>query len=467
LEEFLGNAILDTLLSVSDEGIHVIDRNGITVFYNASMERLEGLHRQKVLNRKLLDVFPSLNEETSTLLKVLNSGIAIRDKVQTYINNMGRTITTVNTTVPIKYNGETIGALEIARDITVLTEVSEKMLLLNETAQPAAGRSLFSFDDIVGESGCFRNAIDLAKKVAPSSSTVLLIGETGTGKELFAQSIHTASPRKKHNFIAQNCAALPESLLEGLMFGTTKGAFTGAADRPGIFEMAHRGTLLLDEINSMGLNLQAKLLRVLQEGSVRRIGGRESIPVDVRIIATTNLDPKELVIRGDLRPDLYYRLSTFPIEIPPLRDRKEDIPALISHFLSKYNRILGSGIQGISGEIEAALKQYNWPGNVRELENVIQASANMALTDEVIRFEHLPQYIYRIITGTENRRLNRLENYDFEVPVERYLEQVEKRILEEALETSGYNISRAAKKLSMKRQLLQYKIKKYSIEIKR
>jgi arginine utilization regulatory protein len=467
LDNILTSAIINTLLSVTEEGIHVIDRNGVTIFYNRSMARLEGLDEDKVVNRKLLDVFPSLTEETSTLLNALNTGNPIKDKVQTYINNMGRVITTVNTTVPIKVNGKVLGAIEIARDITVLTEISEKLVLLNEGVPFNAGKNLFTFHDIVGQSSKIKTCVNLAKKVASSGSTVLLIGETGTGKELFAQSIHNASPRKNKPFIAQNCAALPESLLEGLMFGTTRGAFTGATDRPGLFEMAHNGTLLLDEINSMGFNLQAKLLRVLQDNCVRRVGGRENIPVNVRIIATTNYDPEMLVKKGELRPDLYYRLNTFPIEIPPLRERKEDIPLLISHFLSKYNRLLGSSIKKVSPEIESALNQYNWPGNVRELENVIQASANMAMSEETIRPEHLPQYIYRILTGSHDNRMERVDEYNYEIPVEEYLEQIERKILEKALAENGYNISQTARKLSTKRQLLQYKIKKYNIELNR
>lgn len=457
-------AIFYTLSSITDQGIHVIDKEGRTIFYNDSMALLEGLDKEKVLDRSLLEIFPSLTEETSTLLRALKTGCSIVDRVQTYVNNQGRTITTINTSVPVKLRGEIVGALEIARDITVLTELSEKVILLQQREKSETKNAYYTFEDIIGDSPKLKEAIKLAKKVAPSSSTVLLIGETGTGKELFAQSIHSASPRRHKPFIAQNCAAIPEGLLEGLLFGTTKGAFTGATDRPGLFEMADGGTLLLDEINSMGLNLQAKLLRVLQDSTIRRIGGSQDIRVNVRIIATTNSDPEELVRKEELRPDLYYRLNTFPIEIPALRERKEDIPLLIGHFIAKYNSILGSRIKKASPQIENLLKKYNWPGNVRELENVIQASANLALGEDELKPEHLPQYLLRILTQSKDAGESP-EVYDYSVPLNEYIQQVEKQILEKALEESNYNISQTARRLSIKRQLLQYKIKKYGIEL--
>lgn len=457
--------ILDVLFSVIDEGIHVIDNNAKTVYYNNSMARLEELDKDKVLNKNFNSIFPSLNEETSTLLKSLKTGQPITDKIQTYVNNQGRVITTINTTVPIKADGKILGALEIARDITVLTQMSQKLVLLQRKVKQDTSKCFFAFKDIVGKSAKLKEALRLAEKVASSSSTVLIIGETGTGKELFAQGIHNNSPRRNKPFIAQNCAALPESLLEGLLFGTTKGTFTGAADRPGIFEMADGGTLLLDELNSMGPNLQAKLLRVLQNSIVRRVGGDKDIHVNVRIIATTNTDPKELIRNGELRPDLYYRLNTFPIEVPALRERKEDIPLLVNHFIAKYNKILGSRIKKASPEIDNLFNEYNWPGNVRELENAIQASANIAVTDEILRPEHLPQNILRVLAQSNNCNTKRATEYNYQIPFEEYLEQIEKEVLEKTLVENNYNISQAARKLSIKRQLLQYKIKKYKLQL--
>jgi len=348
LEDFF-HEILDIL----DVGIHIVDANGNTVFYNTAMGRLERLDPANVIGKNLLEVFPSLNRETSTLLDVLNTGKTILDRVQTYFNFKGQEITAINTTCPLKKGKEIVGAMEIAKDITQLKELSEKMVFLQDSTKNKVSRdkechpfTRFTFDDIIGESQEIKKAIFMAGKAAQTSSQVLIYGETGTGKELFAQSIHNASVRRKRPFIAQNCAALPESLLEGILFGTVKGSFTGAIDRPGLFEQADGGTLLLDEINSMGVDLQAKLLRALQEGVVRRVGDTDIRRVDTRIIATANEDPVESIKNGIIRKDLFYRLGVVYIKIPPLRERREDIPVLTKYFINRLNDKLGKKVMG-------------------------------------------------------------------------------------------------------------------------
>ncbi len=473
-----------------DVGIHIIDADGHTVLYNDAMSHLERLTQANVMGKNLLEVFPSLNRETSTLFYVLKTGKPIVDRAQTYLNFKGQKITTVNTTYPLKKDEKTVGAMEIAKDITKLKELSEKVVFLQNSAKKKVSQkrhpfTRYTFNDIIGESQQIKKTIFMAKKAAQTASQVLIYGETGTGKELFAQSIHNASSRRNQAFIAQNCAALPESLLEGILFGTVKGGFTGAIDRPGLFEEADGGTLMLDEINSMGINLQAKLLRILQEGTVRRVGGTNVIPTNVRIITTTNEDPIESVKKGNIRKDLFYRLGVVYIKIPTLRERREDIPVLAKCFINILNDKLGKNVLGVSHQVMDVFMNYKWPGNVRELENAIEGSMNMLSDESYIDIEHLPFYIsdqykhksnlskgfkskieeeavYGNISLNDHMlNTDSLNNLDF--PLNEVMDGIEREIIIETLKTCGGNITKSAEKLKIKRQTLQYKMKKYSL----
>jgi len=461
-------SIIDTILKNIDIGIHVVDSSGKTIIYNQAMADMEGLDTNEVMGKSILEIFPSLTPETSTLLTVLKMGKPIYNKYQTYLNNKGKQISTLNSTIPIRISQGKIGALEIAKNITKEKELSDKLVYLHQelASKDIDGSSLkgYTFRNLIGEDEKFLNAVEIARKTAMSSSTVLIYGETGTGKELFAQSIHNESSRKHKPLIAQNCAALPESLLEGILFGTVKGSFTGAINRPGLFEQANGGTLMLDEINSMGHQLQAKLLRVLQEGNIRRIGGLSDIPVDVRILATTNEDPLVLLQKGILRKDLYYRLNVISVSIPPLRERKTDIMLLTDHFIKKYNNILQKDIWYVSNEVKEAFLNYNWPGNVRELENIIESAINMVNRGHVIKPEHISQEMCEVMfkAGKNNHYLNLNEDQ----PLDRIVAEVEKGLILEALQKCENNISRSAEMLGLKRQTLQHKLKKYDINIK-
>ena len=255
----------------------------------------------------------------------------------------------------------------------------------------------YNFDDIIGPSEVMQRVIDLGRHVARGMSTILIYGETGTGKELFAQAIHNESERCHKPFVAINCGALPASLIESSLFGYVEGAFTGAkrGGAPGIFEQAQEGTIFLDEISEMELNLQAKLLRVLQEKEVTRIGGNKPIPVDVRVLASTNKDLEQMVREGKFRSDLYFRLNVVQLKIPPLRERASDIPHLVMHFIRKYNALLGKYVTDIEEEALAILMQYSWPGNVRELQNCIEHAINMVKDEQKIAVGHLPSYLRR------------------------------------------------------------------------
>ncbi|MTI66488.1 MAG: PAS domain S-box protein [Firmicutes bacterium] len=461
--------IMQNILHHLDDGIHVIDKDGKTIIYNEAMAKLEGIEREKILGNPLLSIFPSLDEDSSTLLTVMKTGRPLINKVQTYLNYKGEKITTINTTVPLFEDDIKYGALEIARDITDIKELSEQLVdlqqeLLSEEDNNSedSKKKKYTFKNIIGNSTEIKRALDVAKKASNTPSSVLIYGETGTGKELFAQSIHHCGYRKNKPFVAQNCAALPEALLEGILFGTVKGGFTGAIDRPGLFEQANKGTLLLDEINSMGLTLQSKLLRVLQEGYIRRVGDTKEIPVDVRIIATTNEPPRKAIENGSLRKDLFYRLSVINVYIPSLKERQEDISLLCDYFINKYNKILNKNITEVSQRVSKLFKTYDWPGNVREFQNVIEGAMNYVKKDDnIIKTEHIPYYI-RDYKGNTNDKI--IERVDFNNSLPEILTNIEKRIILTKLKSENFNISKAARELKVKRQTLQHKIKKYDLK---
>lgn len=454
--------MLQAILGAIDEGIHVVDADGITIFYNHVAAKLDGLTAEEVLGKPLLEVFPSLDRESSTLLRVIESGESIYNQPQVYKNWKGVRVETINTTLPVRVGKRLVGAVEVAKDIGKLKELSERLVDLQakiskpkRTKRTNEGLS-FHFDDILTCSERMNQLKERARRAARTSSPILIYGETGTGKELFVQSIHQESTRCMKPFIAQNCAALPSSLLESLLFGTTKGSFTGADDRPGLFELADGGTLFLDELNSMPLDLQAKLLRVLQDGQIRRIGGSRQSKVDVRVIAAVNEPPQSLVQQGRMRTDLYYRINVVSFELPPLRQRREDIGLLVRHFLDKFNQQFGMDVRAVSAEVERLFAVYGWPGNVRELEHVIEAAMNMVDSD-TIELEHLPPHLLERLHG-----LAATEPVSFQVepgkPLPDLVRELEERVIQEALKATEGNVLRAAKRLGIPRQTLQYKL---------
>lgn len=461
-------SILETIIENINAGIHVVDYKGRTIFYNKFMSELEGLNVNEVMGKGLLDIFPSLTEDTSTLLTVMKTKKPIYLTNQTYLNSYGKQINTINSTIPFKISPDRYGAVEIAKDITKEKELLRKLEILQQELvrndSDTEDIKGYTFKSLIGEDDEFLNTISIARTASKSSSTVLIYGETGTGKELFAQSIHNESSRRRKPLIAQNCAAIPESLLEGILFGTTKGSFTGAINRPGLFEQADGGTLLLDEINSMGLPLQAKLLRVLQEGYIRRIGGLVDIPCDVRIIATTNIEPLKAIEQNALRKDLYYRLNVISIRIPPLRARKQDIPLLAEHFVKKYNLILQKDVWNVSNEVKNAFIHYDWPGNIRELENTIESAMNMVEKEHMLKMEHFSTKIKDMFPEAKSKEDIEYILHDNK-PLEQILYDIEKKLITHALKENSYNITKSAKKLGIKRQSLQHKIKKYKIKI--
>ena len=450
------------ILDYIEEGIHIIDKNGRIIYYNLFAQTIDGVDRDKAISRHLLEIYPSLTYETSTLLTVMKTGKPIFKEEQTFINYKGEKITTINSSIPIKNNGKTLGALEISKDITQVRKMSEAIVDLQSklynSKTPSKSKveetAKYTFIDIIGENKEMLKLKKISLKAAETDAPVLIYGETGTGKELFVHSIHNSSHRKYKPFITQNCAALPANLLEGILFGTVKGGFTGAEDRQGLFELAHGGTLFLDEINSMPLELQSKLLRVLQDGSIRPVGDTKTINVDVRIITATNISPEEAIKHKLLRKDLYYRLNVINFTIPPLKERKDDIPILTDYFIKKFNRKLGKSFRGVSDEVMRIFNIYSWEGNVRELENVIEGI--MSIYDvETIELEHLP---------AKFQRYNNKGKGLVESSLKEILEETERNLILKGLEETDYNISHTADLLKIPRQTLQYKITKYNLK---
>jgi arginine utilization regulatory protein len=456
------NKIYQQVVDEIDIGIHVVNADGKTIIYNKKMKEIESMEMEDVLDKNLLDVFSFGQNSDSTLLEALRKGKSIQNAKQTYYNNKGQEITTINNTFPIIDNEVQIGAVEIARDVTKY----ERLLRENLLKQ---GNTRFTFESIIGNSDKIQEVIAASKRATRTNSSILIIGETGTGKELFAQSIHNGSNRSNKPFISQNCAALPDSLIEGILFGTKKGAFTGSIERPGLFEEADGGTLLLDEINSLNPSLQAKLLRVLQEKVVRRVGDTKDREVDVRIIATINEDPIDAISKERLRKDLYYRLSVVTLFIPPLKERKQDINELVQFFIDKYNHLFAMNVKSISEEVLQMFMEYEWPGNVRELEHIIEGSMNLMEHEEIITYSYLPiqfrnkpQFQQELSTTPNDLNLMLQKEKNIR-PFEEYMEEAETYYLKRVLQHHNFNITKAAEALGMSRQNLQYRIKKWKI----
>jgi Nif-specific regulatory protein len=318
----------------------------------------------------------------------------------------------------------------------------------------------YDFSNIIGTSQSIRRIFDIISKVADTDGTVLISGESGTGKELIARAIHYNSSRADKPMVVVNCGAIPEELLESELFGHEKGAFTGAyKTRIGRFELANGGTFFLDEISEMSPALQVKLLRVLQEQKFERVGGTRTIHVDVRIIAATNKNLTEAVNKGKFREDLYYRLNVIPIRVPPLRQRKSDIPLLVDHFLKKFQKKRERRIKGFSPEAMDVLMSYSWPGNVRELENVIKR-LTILCENEVVQLQDLPEHIYRPEEAPKTQDLIQDRRIDLSEAVKDY----EKRLILEALEKSNWVKSKAAKLLNINRTTLVEKMKRQNLE---
>ena len=451
---------LKSAVEFIDDGIHIIDASGKIIYYNQAAKELDEVDVDKAIGRHILEVYPSLDIESSTLLQVMKTCKPIYNVEQNFTNYKGNVISTINTSLPIVYNSKIIGAVEISKNITRVKELSEEIVKLkNAMLEPKKQSNQkqttqYTFLDIVGNSKEIHRLKALGLKAAAADSPVLVAGPTGTGKELMVQSIHSASKRKNKPFIAQNCAAIPANLLESILFGSVKGSFTGAENRAGLFELANGGTLFLDEINSMPIELQAKLLRVIQDGNLRRVGSTSTVNVDVRIISAINVPIDSVVSLGQIRQDLFYRLSVITLDIPRLSKRVEDIPPLVSYFIDKFNRKYGKHFSGVSDQVMGLFFEYEWPGNVRELEHTLESAISL-YDGELIHTEHLPYQYKGKLQQAENQ-----EELTSIYSLKEAMDQYEADIIHKVMQNTDNNISKAAKLLNIPRQTLQYKLKK-------
>ena len=456
-------------------GVLIIDHNGLIVYYNKRLAELDELTPEEVLGYKIREVY-SVRDDDSPSMIALTSRRPVKGLLMHYKTARGRQISAFNHAYPLYADGVLYGAVCLVTDISSLTSqimTSAKQKTNAVQARPRP-ESKVRFESIIGKNPVFREAVDVAKVAAMGPSPVMLVGETGTGKDLFAKAIHDYGSRADKPFMAINCSAIPEALLEGILFGTAKGAFTGAVEKEGLLEHASGGTVFLDEINSMPLPLQAKLLRVMQDHRVRRVGGLSEKEVDLRIISASNINPLQAVEDKHLRPDLYYRLGVVQVTIPPLRERPEDIASLAQYFIDKVSRRLNKSITGISVQVMRSLMKRTWPGNVRELEHALESALNFASDGDQLSQSHFKRSSRHVgHSGHSGKQGQKIQDRpaasapwsmpNARMPLRQTLEEVERQRLLEALRSSGGQINTAAAELGISPQLLSYKIKKYDL----
>lgn len=454
---------VEQILSIYNylDGIMVTDKYGYVEYYVTFRPDVNNLKEKDILRKHITEVYPTLNEETSSILRVLKTGKPISNEFQTLITYKGQSIRAINTTMPIKDHDEIIGAVDVSRYIDSPYQRQAISLSLKESVEK---KNLYAVDDIVTNSRSMELIKERIPMIADTDSSVLIYGETGTGKELVAQSIHTASKRRNKKFVSQNCAAIPGNLLESILFGTTKGSYTGAENKPGLFEIASGGTLFLDEINSMEISVQPKILKAIEEKQVVRLGGYEPIKTDIKIVSAVNENPLQCIAENKLREDLFYRLSVVQLNIPPLRERINDLFYLVSHFINIYNTSMHCNLIGIDEEVETIFRGYNWPGNVRELKNVIEGAFNVA-SARFIQKKDLPEYLTRpfVLEEIGQNALMTVPAIPLKgISLEEALETYERELIEHAVAISK-NYVEAAKLLGITKQALNYKLRKYKL----
>lgn len=448
--------LLSAIINATQDAISVVDAQGKGLLINPAYTRLTGLTEKDVIGKPAT---VDIAEGESMHMQVLRTRKPVKN-VPMKVGPMRRQV--VVTVAPVIVDGELKGSVGVIHDVSEIIRLTEELERMKKIVRQLEAK--YTFNDVVASSPLMLQAVEQAKRVAPTSVTVLLRGESGTGKELFAHAIHSASPRKNKPFVRVNCAALSESLLESELFGYVDGAFTGAkkGGRRGLFEEANGGTLFLDEIGVMNLSLQASLLRVLQEKEIVRVGDSKPTPVDVRVIAATNVSLEQLVAEGRFREDLYYRLNVIPIFIPPLRQRIEDIPELCEHLLRKLNQEYGRSVAGVDEKVMEIFKSYRWPGNVRELENVLgRAIINMKYQEDIIKVEHLPPMGKAQIRGFQQGKPQHCNTEQAPETLKDAVEQAEREAIEKALKYTGYNKTKAARMLGISIRSLYYKMEKY------
>jgi PAS domain S-box-containing protein len=448
--------LLEAVIDATEDAISVADEKGNTIIVNSAYTRITGLPPEAVLNKP---VTVDIAEGDSMHLQILRTGKPVRN-VRMKVGPAKKEV--IVNVAPIFIDGTIHGSVGTIHDISEIMGLTDELAKARKLIRHLHAR--YTWSDIIGVSPAMIAAKDQARRAAETPATVLLRGESGTGKELFAHAIHNASTRQKGQFVRVNCAALSENLLESELFGYVEGAFTGAlkGGKKGLFEEANNGTIFLDEIGEISLSLQRKLLRVLQEREIVRVGSTVPVPVDVRIITATNANLEKKVKDGSFKGDLYYRLNVLPIDIPPLRTREEDIPRLVEHIIFRLNQEFGRQVMGMAPEAIAELEKYPWPGNVRELENILgRAMINMRPQERVMDTQHLPL----LERDKINEAFLALEQTTVVRPLGEIVADAERAAITRALTESGGNREKAAALLDVALRNLYYKIKKYGINV--
>ena len=498
-------------------GIFVTDEKSRALYMNPAQEAIDHIRSEQILGKRVTEVYAA-DDEFSLTAQCIKERRTIRNHTYCYYVNRDNMVMSVSTIFPLFQGSRLTGTICFVNSVAMSQKTYNSLAMDFEKRLGKKKKKNYGFQDIIGDEYEFKQVIKKARRSAETDSPVMIWGESGVGKELFAQAIHEEGPRKNAPFVPINCAAIPEALLEGLLFGTAKGAFTGAVEKTGLLESAHTGTVLLDELNSMPLPLQAKLLRVLQEKKVRRVGAITETPVDVRIISTLNVNPKKALAGGGLRKDLFYRLGVVILKVPPLRRRKLDIPLLCPVLLKKHRRLSGRKVY-IDDRVYTRFFNYHWPGNVRELEHVVEGALNIMGSGNRIMTKHVRDYFTEkyeedrgpssasqpsnqtpedmasllelgqkvleqqlAITQTMARNLStppRTPHHPMPdpgtdgfcgpeyqppaqgEPLKAYLERMEAAYIRSTLEKTDRNVSKSARLLDISPQNLHHKIKKY------
>ncbi len=446
--------MLEAIIQSSDEAITVVDEEGKGLMINPAYTRLTGMKAGDIYGKPATT---DISEGESMHMRVLRTRKPVRGVRQKVGPNRRDVIVNV---APVIVDGKIKGSVGVIHDMSEIQSLTDELHRARQIIRTLEAK--YSFTDIIGQSSEMNFAVEQAKLGASTPATVLLRGESGTGKELFAHAIHNGSNRKYNKFVRVNCAAISESLLESELFGYEEGAFSGAkkGGKRGLFEEGNGGSIFLDEIGELSGDTQAKLLRVLQENEIIRVGGTKSVPINVRVIAATNVNLEKRIIDGSFREDLYYRINRLPIFIPPLRERKEDLSLLCEHLIQKLNQDYGRNIEGITEPAIRFLKEYDWPGNVRELENILgRAIIHLSFHESWINVEAIPP----LGTGVSKPSKPREQSVP-EHTLQKQMDEFEKEVIRTTLTHCNHNKTKTAKILGISLRNLYYKLDKYNFE---
>lgn len=446
--------MLEAIIHSSDEAISVADEDGNGLIINPAYTRITGLKESDIIGKPASS---DISEGESMHMKVLETRRPVR-RVRMKVGP-GKKDVLVNV-APVIVDGKIKGSVGVLHDVSEIQSLTSELKRARQIIRNLEAK--YTFDDIIGTSPEMKLALEQGKVGARTPATVLLRGASGTGKELFAHAIHNESDRKHHKFIRVNCAAIAESILESELFGYEEGAFSGAkhGGKKGLFEEANMGSIFLDEIGELSLNMQAKLLRVLQENEIIRVGGTEPIALNVRIIAATNVNLEKAIMHQSFREDLYYRINRLPIFIPSLEERLSDLPELAEHIIQKLNEDYGRKVRAMDERAMGYMRNYDWPGNIRELENVIgRAMIYMDINEEFIRRKHIPE----LGTSSQDTHKEKAPRASA-MPLQAAMEQYEKELIKEVYQQNGYNKTKSAEDLQISIRNLYYKINKYQID---